>query len=106
MVRDFSESMKQRLLRLVHDVSSDAGFDRPDGDMFADLLSDDPTLNFQDDDVEIDTYYQTMIDRECASTHKIEAIFDAVSAEDHVFATQIDAMESSATMVVSALWRL
>ena len=111
MTRDFTEAMKQRLLTIIHEVSPDQWFDfvrgaGPDEDVFSDLLSEEPALNFNTDDVERDAYYQGLLNAQDTSAKTIEAIFDAVSDQDHGFAMRIDSMDSTAKMVLSALWRL
>jgi len=116
VTRDFTESMKQKLLKIVDEVSPGGWFDSwgsftaniGDGfsDTFAWLYTKEPSLRFDADNQARTAYYKAIMDRRNTSKKQIEKIFDDVNAEDLAFAQRIDAIEKSADSILAALRKL
>jgi len=113
ITRDFTEFMKQKLLKIVDEVSPGGWFDSwgsfganiADGfsDTFSNLFTEEPSLRFDADTKARDAYYKAIMDRRNTSRQQIQKIFDNVNAEDRAFAARLNAMKKSADSILAAL---
>jgi hypothetical protein len=101
VVRDFSETVKQELLRIVDRVTPhDWGHV---SDFFSDWFLRPPELDFDADDNARRAYYQETMDKGDTSRAQIEQIFTDVADEDRSFSLTVEGVKEEADAALAQL---
>lgn len=92
MYRDFSQSSKERLLKLVRDVEDEKWCDFTDwlGDGWLDFESWIGTLNIKRYVNDVNQYHKKVIDKNNTTRESIEKIFNEVGAVDRTYGGVFD----------------